>query len=107
MNIIVLAGIMFFIGIMFFTVWQHEQVHVVINDYAGIESEPVLALKDGYIPAVGIKQTTQPTKEIKEHQKLHIQNEIINYNLTTPLFGIMAILIGGFLYLGEKVSKND
>jgi hypothetical protein len=88
-------------------IWQHEMVHVMINEKAGVESEFRFALKDGFVPAVGIARLNAPTKEISEYDQLHIQNEIINYNLFTPLIGLMIIMVLGFAHIGEKVSKNE
>ena len=88
------------------SVFQHELVHVTINQKAGAESEMKVFLKDGYLPAVATIPLNEPTKEITEIEKLHLQNEIINYNLSTPLIGIIMMLFLGFLYIGEKVSKE-
>jgi hypothetical protein len=64
-------------------------------------------LKDGYLPAVGVQRLNASTKEISQYDALHLQNEIINYNLSTPLIGIIIMLFLGFFYIGEKVNKND
>jgi len=105
-NLIVLFGLIFVLGIMIFSIWQHEQVHLKINEYAGIKSETIFELKGG-LPVVGVIKTSEPTREIKTFEALHLQNEIINYNLTTPLLGIMVLMFGGFLYIGEKVNKHE
>jgi hypothetical protein len=83
-------------------VWQHEMVHTMINEKAGVKSEFRVGLKDGYIPAVGIARLNTPTKEISNYDSLHLQNEIVNYNLFTPLIGIMILMVLGFAYMGEK-----
>ena len=88
------------------TIFQHELVHTMINNRAGVESEIKFALYDGWIPAVGVQRLNAPTKEISNYDALHLQNEIINYNLLPGLFGIMAILLLGFFYVGEKIGDK-
>jgi hypothetical protein len=84
--------------------WQHEMIHTQINQTANVESKIVFSLKDDYIPAIGVARLNQPTKEITTYEALHIQNEIINYNLFTPLIGIMFMIFAGFVYMGEKIG---
>ena len=87
-----------------FSIFQHELVHSQINAKAGVESELKFGLYDGWIPAIDIQRLNAPTKEISNYDALHLQNEIINYNLFPSLIGItMAILIG-FFYIGEKIE---
>ena len=103
-------GIVLVVSMLGLSVFQHELVHSQINEKAGVESELKFALYDGWMPAIGVQRLNQPTKEISNYDTLHLQNEIINYNLLPSLIGItMAILIG-FFYIGEKiegVKKNE
>ena len=101
----IIGGILLF-SICFISMWQHEQVHSIINNKAGVESEMIFTMYEGYVPDVGVQQLTGQTREIREVDKYHIQNEIINYNLFTPLIGIMIMLFLGFFYIGEKIGDR-
>jgi hypothetical protein len=63
-------------------------------------------LYDGWLPAVGVQRLNTPTKEISNYDALHLQNEIINYNLLPSLIGIMAILLLGFVYIGDRLGDK-
>ena len=99
-------GIMLVVSMLGLSVFQHELVHTQINEKAGVESELKFALYDGWLPAVGVQRLNTPTKEISNYDALHLQNEIINYNLLPSLMGIMAILLLGFVYVGEKIGDK-
>jgi len=97
-----LIGFLILFSFMIMNVWMHEQVHVAINHHAGIDSEISVQLYQDWLPTLAVSKLNTPTKEIDIVNQLHLQNEIVNYNLVTPLFGIMFILILGFGYLGDK-----
>ena len=99
-------GSLVLVSMLGLTIFQHELVHTMINNRAGVESEIKFALYDGWIPAVGVQRLNAPTKEISNYDALHLQNEIVNYNLLPSLFGIMAILLLGFFYVGEKIGDK-
>ncbi len=99
-----ILGIFLILGFAMLGVWQHELVHTMINEKAGVESELRFALYDGYIPAVGVARLNAPTKEINNYDALHLQNEIVNYNLFAPLVGIMVLLLLGFAHVGERIG---
>lgn len=100
-----LVGFGILVVILGLSVFQHELVHTIINSKAGVESELRFGLYDGWLPAVGVQRLNTPTKEISNYNSLHLQNEIINYNLLPSLIGIMAMLLFGFLYIGEKIGS--
>jgi hypothetical protein len=95
-------GIMLVVSMLGLSVFQHELVHSQINAKAGVESELKFVLYDGWLPAVGVQRLNAPTKEISNYDALHLQNEIINYNLFPSLIGIMAIMLLGFVYIGDR-----
>lgn len=99
-------GIMLVVSMLGLSVFQHELVHSQINERAGVESELKFVLYDGWLPAVGVQRLNTPIKEISNYDALHLQNEIINYNLLPSLMGIMAILLLGFVYVGEKIGDK-
>lgn len=101
-----LVGFGILVVILGLSVFQHELVHTQINSKVGVESELRFGLYDGWLPAVGVQRLNTPTKEISNYDSLHLQNEIINYNLLPSLIGIMAIMLLGFVYVGEKVSDK-
>ena len=99
------TGMIVIVFIFGFSVFMHEQVHLINNDRVGVQSELKLALYDGWMPAVGVQRTGLPEREISNYEMVHLQNEIINYNLLPSLIGIMAMLLFGFLYIGEKIGS--
>lgn len=101
--IISLIIVLFFI---FMSTWGHEFVHVLNNNSVGVESRIVFALYDGWIPTVGIQRIGFPKREISNFEMIHLQNEIIGYNLIPMLIGICIILIFGFVYLVEILKNN-
>ena len=74
-------GIVLVVSMLGLSVFQHELVHSQINAKAGVESELKFVMYDGWIPAIGVQRLNAPTKEISNYDSLHLQNEIINYNL--------------------------
>ena len=106
MNWFSVLGFILIVSMLVLSIYQHEQVHVQINSKAGVESELRFALYEGYIPAVGVQRMNTPTKEISNYDALHLQNEIVNYNLLPSLIGIMGILLLGFLFIGERIGEN-
>lgn len=100
-----LVGFGILVVILGLSVFQHELVHTQINSKVGVESELRFGLYDGWLPAIGVQRTGLPEKEISNYDSLHLQNEIINYNLLPSLIGIMAMLLFGFLYIGEKIGS--
>lgn len=101
-----LVGFGILIIVLGLSVFQHELVHTQINSKAGVESELRFGLYDGWLPAVGVQRLNTPTKEISNYDSLHLQNEIVNYNLLPSLIGIMAIMLLGFVYVGEKIGEK-
>jgi len=99
-------GIVLVVSMLGLSVYQHELVHSMVNEKAGVESELKFALYDGWLPAVGVQRLNVPTKEISNYDSLHLQNEIINYNLLPSLIGIMSIMLLGFVYIGEKIGDK-
>ena len=99
-------GIVLVVSMLGLSVFQHELVHSQINEKAGVESELKLALYDGWIPAIGVQRLNAPTKEISNYDALHLQNEIINYNLFPSLIGIMVIMLIGFVYIGDRLGDK-
>jgi hypothetical protein len=89
------------------TTYFHEMVHVITNDSVGIESETKFALYDGWLPAVGIQRIGLAKRDLNNYEVIHLQNEIINYNITPMLFGLMITMFLGFVYVGEKVQRKS
>ena len=106
MSKFILIGFGILIAVLSLSIFQHELIHSMVNEKAGVESELVFIAYDGWLPAMGIQRLNAPTKEISNYDALQLQNEIINYNLFPSLIGIMVIMLLGFVYVGEKMGDK-
>jgi len=85
------------IGSMTISIAQHEMAHKMFNDKFGLQSEYFFDLPWG----VGVKTFGEESDALKV---LHGMNEVISYNLTPYLVGIIGIIGMGFWFLGMKID---
>jgi hypothetical protein len=87
------------------SIYQHELVHVTIDNKVGITSHIEYYPLNG-IPALATIRDTTQTRELTNLELAHSFNESIAYNLTPLLAGIMAILILGFILIANQLKQN-
>lgn len=101
-----LFSILFFIAVLgnfFVGSYLHEDIHrQIFRDY-GVESEIGFNLISGYTKPVE-NYTGLSREEIRNMNKLHIQNEIVTYNLQ-QYYSLIAI--GFFIIILILEMKND
>lgn len=99
-----IIGLVLLIALFGITTFSHEQVHVLANERVGLDSKPVVTLYEGWLPAVGIEYSGLIERDLTNYDLIQLQNEVVNYNVTPVLFGIMMVLIMGF---SEVLKRRD
>jgi len=82
-------------------VYQHEMVHVINNSKAGMQSYFV-------VNALGVATVNDQNfqRDLTNLELAQSFNESVSYNLWAPLFGIMAMVFLGFIFIGTKKELN-